>query len=88
MKAKVKIKVRSAAILQGGVQYVEVCGLKHEQKCNNRISALSLDEIATQLSTNKCTLQELLEIERKLTPEKKNWSMKERLLLNHGSKNI
>jgi len=51
------------------VEYVNLCGLKNGEKlCDNR-TALSLDEIATQLGTNKRSLQELLEIERKLTPE-------------------
>ncbi|MBE6088437.1 MAG: helix-turn-helix transcriptional regulator [Clostridium beijerinckii] len=54
------------------VEYVERCRNKHgtniKEKCDNR---MSLDDIAQQLGTSKRTLQELLEIERKLTPEVK-----------------
>ncbi len=50
---------------------------------NNSIDAradnrLSLDEIAKELGTSKSTLKELLEIERKLTPELKD-------ILNNGA---
>jgi len=54
------------------VEYVNLCGLKQgrpEKRCDNR--TLNLDEIASQLGTNKRSLQELLAIERKLTPEMK-----------------
>lgn len=54
------------------VQYVELCGMKQgrpEKTCDNR--TFNLDDIAAQLGTSKRTLQELLEIERKLTPEVK-----------------
>ncbi|MEA4926326.1 MAG: hypothetical protein VB084_13570 [Syntrophomonadaceae bacterium] len=54
------------------VKYVELCGYKKGDNqfsmCDNR---MSIDEIAKQLGTNKRSLQELLEIERKLTPEVK-----------------
>lgn len=61
-----EIKQRKVA-----VKYVELCGLKNGEKlCDNR-TALTMDEIAEQLGTSKRTLQEMLEIERKLTPEVK-----------------
>lgn len=63
------VKQRKVAL-----QYVELCGLKKGDNqfsiCDNR---MSLDEIAKQLGTNKRSLQELLEIERKLTPEIKEF---------------
>lgn len=55
------------------VEYVKLCGHKQgrpDKTCDNR--TFNLDEIASQLGTSKRTLQELLEIERKLTPEIKD----------------
>ncbi|SHK41736.1 hypothetical protein [Desulforamulus aeronauticus] len=51
------------------VQYVELCGLKHGQRGDYLQSALTQQEIASQLGIPERTLRELLEIERKLTPE-------------------
>ena len=52
------------------VEYVKLCGNKQgRQRCDNR--TFDYDEIAKQLGTNKRSLQEALEIERKLTPEVK-----------------
>ncbi|MFW2487572.1 antA/AntB antirepressor family protein [Clostridium chromiireducens] len=54
------------------VEYVELCGNKHG---GNRASSdnrnLTLEEMAKGLGISKTTLTELLEIERKLTPEVK-----------------
>ncbi len=55
------------------VEYVRLKGRQQGENrftktCDNRIS---IEEIAKQLGTNKRTLQELLEIEKKLTPELK-----------------
>ena len=57
------------------VEYVELCGNKHgtnqfKRSCDNRKS-MTQDEIAEQLGISKRTLNELLDIERKLTPEVK-----------------
>lgn len=56
------------------VQYVELCGLKHGQRqdyqsSDNRNSVLTQEEIAKQLGISVTTLNEILTIERKLTPE-------------------
>ena len=53
------------------VEYVELCGNKNggDRKSESSNRTLTLDEIAKQLGTSRSTLTELLEIERKLTPE-------------------
>ena len=51
------------------VEYVELCGLKHGQRGDYRQSAITQSDIAKQLGINERGLRELLEIERKLTPE-------------------
>jgi len=53
------------------VQYVELCGLKNGQKNEVHDNRVALPEIAKQLGISKTTLEELLLIERKLTPEMK-----------------
>lgn len=54
-------------------EYVELCGNKSggDRKSESSNRTLTLDEIAKQLGTSRSTLTELLEIERKLTPERK-----------------
>ncbi len=55
------------------VQYVELCGLRNGEKLgDNRRGAVSQEQIATELGISERTLRELLEIERKLTPELKD----------------
>ncbi|MSU01377.1 hypothetical protein [Tissierella pigra] len=51
------------------VQYVELCGLRHGQRGDYRQSALTQADIAQNLGISERALRELLEIERKLTPE-------------------
>jgi len=51
------------------VQYVELCGLKQGQKNEIHDNRVTLPIIAKQLGLSKTTLEELLLIERKLTPE-------------------
>ena len=59
------------------VEYVNLCGYKHgeigggHQTSDNRNSAMSQDQIAKQLGVSVSTLNEMLAIERKLTPEVK-----------------
>ena len=51
-------------------EYVKLRGLKNGQKlCDNRKASLTQDEIAKELGVSVRTLNEMLEIERKLTPE-------------------
>ena len=53
------------------MEYVELCGLKHggDRASGDNRHLITQDEIAQQLGINPRTLRELLEIERKLTPE-------------------
>lgn len=58
-------------------EYVALCGYKHgemgrgRKTCAGRTSNLTQDEIAEQLGVSTRSLQEMLSIERKLTPEVK-----------------
>lgn len=60
------------------VEYVELCGMKNGEKLSDNRKAITQGEIAQQLGISKTTLTELLEIERKLTPEVKQ-------LLDYGA---
>lgn len=53
------------------VEYVELCGNKHgtNQWSGDNRQSLTQEEIAQNLGISQRTLRELLEIERKLTPE-------------------
>lgn len=52
------------------VEYVELCGNKHGgARGDNRHLKITQDDIASELGISARTLRELLEIERKLTPE-------------------
>jgi hypothetical protein len=51
------------------VQYVELCNPKQGRQKNSDYRRISMKDIANQLGTNESSLYELLEIERKLTPE-------------------
>ncbi len=55
-------------------EYVALCGFKlgdnqHSRVCDNRTPSISQAEIASQLGVSERTLQEMLAIERNLTPE-------------------
>jgi hypothetical protein len=51
------------------IQYVELCNPKQGRQKNSDYRRISMKDIADQLGTNESSLYELLEIERKLTPE-------------------
>jgi len=51
------------------VQYVELCNPKQGRQKNSDNRRISMKDIAEELGTSESTLYELLEIERKLTPE-------------------
>lgn len=67
------------------VEYVNLCGYKHgeigggHQTSDNRKSAMKQNEIASQLGVSVTTLNEILAIERKLTPEMKELLDKDKL---------
>lgn len=51
------------------MQYVELCSPKQARQKKGDNRRISQQDIAEQLGINERTLRELLEIERKLTPE-------------------